>query len=80
MTRRELKELLITWLATRDNWICDIPEVEFEILRPYGPKKRKLKAKWGPELAQDLNNWHSPGWYERYTQNLVKVQDYLDND
>jgi len=40
--------------------ILDIPEIDFDLeQQPIVAKTRKLKAVWTPELAQDLNAYHS---------------------
>jgi len=40
--------------------ILDIPEIDFDLSsEPIAAKTRKLKAVWTPELAQDLNAYHS---------------------
>lgn len=40
--------------------ILDIPEIDFDLRsEPIAAKTRKLKAVWTPELAQDLNAYHS---------------------
>jgi hypothetical protein len=40
--------------------VLDIPEIDFDLEQePIAAKTRKLKAVWTPELAQDLNAYHS---------------------
>jgi hypothetical protein len=40
--------------------VLDIPEIDFDLeQQPIVAKTRKLKAVWTPELAQDLNAYHS---------------------
>lgn len=40
--------------------VLDIPEIDFDLRsEPIAAKTRKLKAVWTPELAQDLNAYHS---------------------
>jgi hypothetical protein len=40
--------------------VLDIPEIDFDLRQePIAAKTRKLKAVWTPELAQDLNAYHS---------------------
>jgi len=80
MTSCELKTLIMAWLATNDGWEEPISEIEIKIAKVYGPQRRRLRARWEPGLAQDLLNWYSPSWYERYKQIHPKVQDYLGND
>jgi len=47
--------------ATNNTYeILDIPEIDFDLEQvPIVAKTRKLKAVWTPELAQDLNAYHS---------------------
>lgn len=43
-----------------DYKVLDIPEVDISVVQePIVAKTRKLKAVWTPELAQDLNAYHS---------------------
>ena len=39
--------------------VLDIPEIDLELKSEAIVKTRKLKAVWTPELAQDLNAYHS---------------------
>jgi len=61
--RGDFEDKLTTSTPVSDNGIpkdIDIPEVDLELKsEPIVAKTRKLKAVWTPELAQDLNAYHS---------------------
>ena len=47
-------------VETGSGTVLDIPEIDLELKsEAIVAKTRKLKAVWTPELAQDLNAYHS---------------------
>ena len=60
--------------ATTDQ--LNIPEVNLELRSlPIVAKTRKLKAVWSPELAQDLNAYHSVDAEAELTLSLIHISE-----